>query len=250
MPGPCAGASLGAGVGVGGGAFGVADAVRVGVGVGEPALARDGSAMARAMPAVTITAVANAPATRNFNVRALRRGASLSLERILIDARSRVNGAELGCWRWAATLAGMQMIELRVLQLRPGARVPERATETATGFDLYACLDAPLTLTPAPQRVGTGIAIEFPAGYDVQVRPRSGLSAKGVGVALGTVDADYRGELLVTMWTFGGLDAYEVRDGDRIAQMVVAQLAPVRVVLAAELSATVRGDGGHGSTGR
>jgi len=144
----------------------------------------------------------------------------------------------------------MQTIELRIQRLRAGARTPERASEAATGFDLYACLEAPLVLGPAPQRVGTGIAIEFPAGYDVQIRPRSGLSAKGVGVALGTVDADYRGELLVTMWTFGGLAEYEVRDGDRIAQMVVARLAAVHVVLATELGATVRGDGGHGSTGR
>ena len=61
-----------------------------------------------------------------------------------------------------------------------------------------------------------GIAIEFPYGYDVQVRPRSGLSAKGVGVAFGTVDADYRGELLVTMYTLGDLKSYELQDGDRI----------------------------------
>ena len=105
-------------------------------------------------------------------------------------------------------------------------------------------------LTPRPQMVPTGIAIEFPAGYDAQVRPRSGLSAKGVGVAFGTVDADYRGELLVTMWTFGGLESYELADGDRIAQLVVSQAAPLRVVEAAELSSTARGAEGHGSTGR
>ena len=139
---------------------------------------------------------------------------------------------------------------LRVLRLRDGARLPSRSTPVATGFDLHACLDAPLALGPAPQRVPTGIAIEFPAGYDVQVRPRSGLSSKGVGVAFGTIDADYRGEVLVTMWTFGGLESYELRPGDRIAQLVVAQLAAVVVAEASELSATSRGDGGHGSTGR
>jgi len=84
----------------------------------------------------------------------------------------------------------------------------------------------------------------------VQVRPRSGLSSRGVGVAFGTIDADYRGELLVTMWTFGALASYDLHDGDRIAQLVVARLAPVAVVEVAELSATDRGAGGHGSTGR
>jgi dUTP pyrophosphatase len=139
---------------------------------------------------------------------------------------------------------------LRVKKLRPAARIPQRATAHATGLDLYACLDAPVALTPHPQKVPCGIAIEFPAGYDVQVRPRSGLSAKGVGVAFGTIDADYRGELIVTMWTFGDADTYEVHHGDRIAQLVVAQLAPVDVVEAQELAPSARADGGHGSTGR
>lgn len=144
----------------------------------------------------------------------------------------------------------MEPIHLRVLRLRPGARLPVRSTPAASGFDLHACLDAPLALGPAPRMVPTGIAIEFPPGFDVQVRPRSGLSAKGVGVALGTIDADYRGEVLVTMWTFGGLASYELGDGDRIAQLAITQLAPVDIVEASELSQTSRGDGGHGSTGR
>ena len=150
--------------------------------------------------------------------------------------------------RWYAET--MTSMALRVLKLRPQARLPVRATPAATGIDLYACVDAPLSLGRAPILVPTGIAIEFPAGYDVQVRPRSGLSAKGVGVALGTIDADYRGEVLVTMWTFGDLDSYEIGHGDRIAQLVVTRLAPVDVVEVSELTATLRGDGGHGSTGR
>ena len=144
----------------------------------------------------------------------------------------------------------MDPLTLRVVRLRDGARLPARSTPSATGFDLHACLDAPLALGPLPQLVPTGIAVEFSAGYDVQVRPRSGLSAKGVGIAFGTIDADYRGEVLVTMWTFGGLASYELRPGDRIAQLVVAQLAAIEVVEASELSRTPRGDGGHGSTGR
>lgn len=141
-------------------------------------------------------------------------------------------------------------MELLIRKLRPGARVPVRATDGATGFDLHACLDAPLRLTRAPQLVPTGIALEFPRGFDAQVRPRSGLSSKGVGVAFGTVDADYRGELLVTMWTFGNAETYELRHDDRIAQLVVVALTPVDVVEVSELSETPRGDGGHGSTGR
>ena len=150
----------------------------------------------------------------------------------------------------AASLWRMESIDLRVVRLHPGAQLPHRATEHASGLDLYACLEEPLRLGPAPAPVPTGIAIELPPGYDAQVRTRSGLSAKGVGVAFGTVDADYRGELLVTMWTFGELREYELRDGDRIAQLVIARLAPLTVFEVEALSETQRGAGRHGSTGR
>jgi dUTP pyrophosphatase len=141
-------------------------------------------------------------------------------------------------------------IDLRVLKLHANARLPARATSGSSGLDICACLDGPLVLQRAPVMVPTGLAIEVPEGIDVQVRPRSGLSLKGVGVAFGTIDADYRGELRVTMWTFGDLETYELYDGDRIAQLVVARLAPVRVREVRELSSTTRGGGGHGSTGR
>ena len=144
----------------------------------------------------------------------------------------------------------MDDLDIAVNLLRPNAKLPHRASEHATGLDLYACLEAPLTLGPAPQLVPTGVAIAFPPGWDVQVRPRSGLSSKGVGVAFGTIDADYRGELLVTMWTFGSLASYELHDGDRIAQMVVSRLGMARIVEVDALDATERGAGGHGSTGR
>jgi dUTP pyrophosphatase len=98
-------------------------------------------------------------------------------------------------------------------------------------------------------RVTTGLAIEIQPGYDVQVRPRSGLSLKGVGVAFGTIDSDYRGEGLVTMWVFGSRTEHLVRHGDRIAQLVVTQLATVSVVEVEALSVSARGAKGHGSTG-
>ncbi|MGD0116264.1 MAG: dUTP diphosphatase [Dehalococcoidia bacterium] len=146
----------------------------------------------------------------------------------------------------------MESNVLKVKRLRPDARFPERATEGASGLDLFACIDGegPLVIGRQPVRVGTGIAIEFPRGFDVQVRPRSGLAARGVGVTLGTIDSDYRGEVLVTMYVFGDRESHEIRSGDRIAQLVVTRLGELPVVEAQELTETARGTGGHGSTGQ
>jgi len=140
---------------------------------------------------------------------------------------------------------------LRVRRLRPGARLPQRATPGSTGLDLFACIEqgGTIELGRDPVLVPTGIAIEVPAGYDAQVRPRSGLSAKGVGATFGTIDSDYRGEVLVTMYLFGALESYRVRDGERIAQLVIAHRADLPVVEVEALSETGRGAGGHGSTG-
>ena len=142
-------------------------------------------------------------------------------------------------------------VVLRVVRLRAGARLPERQTALASGYDLHACLeDGPLTIGQAPVRVPTGVGVAAPPGTDVQIRPRSGLSARGVMVVLGTLDADYRGELLVTMYCLPATGSYEVQDGDRIAQIVVARLVDVAWEPVAALDATARGAGGHGSTGR
>ncbi len=139
---------------------------------------------------------------------------------------------------------------LKVRRLHPEARLPAKATEGSSGLDLYACLpDGDMVLGPDPARVPAGIAIEIPEGYDAQVRPRSGLSLKGVGVAFGTIDSDYRGEVLVTMWVFGSRTEYRVRHGDRIAQLVVAPLGKLPVAEVETLTASARGAGGHGSTG-
>jgi dUTP pyrophosphatase len=140
---------------------------------------------------------------------------------------------------------------LKVQRLRPSARLPVRATAGSSGLDLFACLEEPegLLLGRDPVLVPTGIALEIPPGLDAQVRPRSGLSARGVGVALGTIDSDYRGEVLVTMYVFGSQDSFRIRHGERIAQLVLSRLAELPVVEAEELSPTPRGSGGHGSTG-
>ena len=141
-------------------------------------------------------------------------------------------------------------ITLKVKRLQPEALLPMRATQGASGLDLHACLpDGDVVLGPDPQRVSTGVAIEFPPGFDAQIRPRSGLSLKGVGVAFGTIDSDYRGELLVTMWVFGSKTEHTVSHGDRIAQLVIAPLADAAVVEVDDLSESERGEGGHGSTG-
>lgn len=137
-----------------------------------------------------------------------------------------------------------------VKALRTGARTPERATEGATGFDLYACVEGELEVGQQPVRVPTGVAIEAPPGVDVQIRPRSGLSAQGVMAILGTIDADYRGELLVTMYVLPFRGPHVVHNGDRIAQLVISRAAEVTLEPAGELTVTARDTGGHGSTGR
>jgi dUTP pyrophosphatase len=139
---------------------------------------------------------------------------------------------------------------LLVRVLRPGARLPERQSALASGYDLHACLGSgPLLVEGEPVLVPTGIALAAPAGLDVQVRPRSGLSLRGVMATLGTIDADYRGEIFVTMYCLPGSGPHEVHDGDRIAQLVVSRLADVEIVPADDLDDTERGMSGHGSTG-
>ncbi len=145
----------------------------------------------------------------------------------------------------------MAEVAVRVKLLRPGARMPQKATEGSTGFDLYACLESPsLEIGQQPVRVPTGISVEAPKGYDLQVRPRSGLSAQGVMVTFGTIDSDYRGELLVTMYVLPYRGPHIVHHGDRIAQLVVSRIAEAELEEADQLSATLRDSGGHGSTGR
>ncbi len=145
----------------------------------------------------------------------------------------------------------MNEATVRVRLLRAGARLPVRASQHASGFDLHACLgDATIEVGQRPVVIGVGIAIEVPPGFDAQVRPRSGLAKQGVLATFGTVDPDYRGELLVTLYTVSPDIAHTVHDGDRIAQLVVARLADAVLVVADDLSPTARGTGGHGSTGR
>jgi len=140
---------------------------------------------------------------------------------------------------------------IRVKLLRESAQLPRRATTVASGYDIHACLHGlSVTLSQTPTLVPTGLALEVPAGLDAQLRPRSGLARHGVLSTFGTLDADYRGELMIALYcTAPGIE-YTVHDGDRIAQLVITRLADVAFEVADHLSETARGEGGHGSTGR
>lgn len=129
---------------------------------------------------------------------------------------------------------------------------PAYATEASAGMDLHADIAEPLVLQPLERAlVPTGIFIELPVGYEAQVRPRSGLATRhGITVinAPGTVDADFRGELRVSLINLSN-EAFEIAPGERIAQMVVARHERVAWEDVEVLSETVRGAGGWGSTG-
>jgi dUTP pyrophosphatase len=130
--------------------------------------------------------------------------------------------------------------------------LPAYQSAGAAGMDLHAAVSASVELAPGERRlIPTGVAIAVPSGFEAQVRPRSGLALRfGVTVlnAPGTVDSDYRGELQVLLINHGA-DAFVVRRGDRIAQLVVCPVAEAELLLVESLDATARGEGGYGSTG-
>jgi dUTP pyrophosphatase len=141
---------------------------------------------------------------------------------------------------------------LKILRKDDSIPLPQYETEGAAGFDLRAFLDAPFDIPPLGRaKIPTGLRMEIPAGYEAQVRPRSGLALRhGVTVlnSPGTIDSDYRGELEIILINLGA-ETFTVRGGDRIAQRVVAPVGRVKPVSAASLAETERGEGGFGSTG-
>ena len=146
-------------------------------------------------------------------------------------------------------------VEIRQLPHAEGLPLPAYQSADAAGLDLLAAVpeNSPLVLAPGKHAlVPTGLTIALPPGSEAQVRPRSGLAARhGVTVlnSPGTVDADYRGEISVILINHGEAP-FTIRRGERIAQMVIAQVVRVELVVAAALSTTDRGSGGFGSTGR
>ncbi|OSQ45858.1 dUTP diphosphatase [Thalassospira sp. MCCC 1A01428] len=143
-------------------------------------------------------------------------------------------------------------VDLKVLDHGQGLPLPAYATAQAAAVDLVAAIEDVLVIEPGKRAmVETGIAIALPAGFEAQVRPRSGLAAKnGVTVlnSPGTIDADYRGEIKVILVNFGDV-AFRIERGMRIAQMVIAPVSQVGWNVVADLDATDRGEGGFGSTG-
>ncbi len=131
--------------------------------------------------------------------------------------------------------------------------LPEYATALSAGMDIRADLEQSVVLQPLQRAmIPTGLSVELPAGFEMQIRPRSGLAAKhGVTVlnSPGTIDADYRGEIKIILVNLGG-EPFEIKPGERIAQMVVARHEQVEWCAVEELGATQRGEGGFGSTGK
>ncbi|MAG14169.1 MAG: dUTP diphosphatase [Spirochaetales bacterium] len=137
-------------------------------------------------------------------------------------------------------------------RVQPGAALPTYESEGCAGADLHANTTRSLLVNPGEQvAVPTGLFVEIPAGYEGQVRPRSGLAAKyGITVlnSPGTIDSDYRGEVKVLLINLGK-EPHQICDGDRIAQLVIAPVTRATFALKSILSDSRRGEGGFGSTG-
>lgn len=142
-------------------------------------------------------------------------------------------------------------VTLKFKKIHPDARIPQYASDGASGMDVSSVEN--LTLNPLERMlVPTGLTMEIPLGYEIQVRPRSGMAAKfGVTVlnTPGTVDSDYRGELKVILYNSDREKPYVVNKGDRIAQIVLQKIERAYIEEADALGETTRGSGGFGSTG-
>ena len=145
------------------------------------------------------------------------------------------------------------MVKVLVKKLDPSVKLPEYKTEGASGMDLIAFVDETINIKPKTSTlVPTGISVAFSEDYEIQIRPRSGLAAKNNISVLntpGTIDSDYRGEIKVIIFNHGNND-FIVKNGDRIAQMILAPIMKMELEEAKNLPQTIRGKGGFGSTGK
>lgn len=143
------------------------------------------------------------------------------------------------------------MIKIQVVN-RGRQQLPQYATPLSAGMDLRANLDEPIVLRPMQRHlIPTGLHIALPAGFEAQIRPRSGLALKkGITVlnSPGTIDADYRGEVMVLLINLSNED-FVVNDGERIAQMIIVRHEQGEFQLVEQLDETERGEGGYGHTG-
>lgn len=149
----------------------------------------------------------------------------------------------------------MEKIEIRIQHISENfldIPLPEYATEGSSGLDLRAAVENDVIISKGKvSLVPTNLRVEIPRGYEIQVRPRSGLAAKyGIGVlnSPGTIDSDYRGEVKVILFNFGEED-FIIKRGDRIAQMVLSKVYLADLKLTDDLNASQRGEGGFGHTG-
>ena len=142
---------------------------------------------------------------------------------------------------------------LKIFRMEHNKFVPEYKTEGAAGMDLCAAISKPVTLQPLERTlIPTGLKIELEHGYEAQIRPRSGLSIKhGISLinCVGTIDEDYRGEVCVPVVNISN-EEYTILPDERIAQMVITKYEQAKIEVVTELSETVRGEGGFGSTGK
>ncbi|MAK40236.1 MAG: dUTP diphosphatase [Euryarchaeota archaeon] len=147
----------------------------------------------------------------------------------------------------------MVNVKIKVARVHTDAKMPTKGSEFAAGWDLYSLEDTEVPFRKSV-KLRTGIHVEIPEGFEGQVRARSSLGSKGLILphSIGTIDADYRGELFVLMTWIGEGDSYLVHSGERIAQIVITPVPKVSLeeVNIQDLGKTVRGDGGFGSTGK
>ena len=145
------------------------------------------------------------------------------------------------------------MTKISIKRLSDKAQLPVYETSGASGMDLAALIDEDIIMTPGERvLVPTGLAVSIPKGFEIQIRPRSGLAAKkGVTVinTPGTIDADYRGEIKIILFNHGNKD-FIVNNNDRIAQMVLTPVIKMEIEEVDQLPKTIRGSGGFGSTGK
>lgn len=131
--------------------------------------------------------------------------------------------------------------------------LPEYATPGSSGMDIRAAVENKIEIEPGKTMlVPTNISVEIPIGYEIQVRPRSGLAAKhGIGVlnSPGTIDSDYRGEIKIILFNFSD-KSFTISRGDRIAQLIIAEVITANLIHTAQLNSTSRGKGGFGHTGK
>ena len=145
------------------------------------------------------------------------------------------------------------MVKVLIKKLNPSVQLPSYKTNGASGMDLMAFIEKPISLEPSKScLVPTGLSVAFPEEYEIQIRPRSGLAAKkniSVLNTPGTIDSDYRGELKIILFNHSS-ENFIINNNDRVAQMVLAPIIKMELEETDELPESIRGKGGFGSTGK